>query len=107
VSGASGCFGCGYGVSQDGASAFADVVAIPCRNFGYYVAFDYRLTAQSRIHLEVRGLFHAVEFVIFHFGEVLLALFDYYVAGGAGAVSSACMLEVKAEIHGYIEKGFG
>ena len=97
---ASGGFGGGDGISQNGASAFADVVAIPRGNIHDYVAFYYGLATQARPYLEVGSLLHAIEFVVFHLREILFTLLDYYVTRGAGAVSSTGMLQVEAVIHG-------
>ncbi len=94
-------------VTQDGAAAFADVVAIPSRNFGDYVTFDYRLATEAGVHLEIRGLLYAIELIVFHFGEVLFTLFDDHVASRAGTVPTASMLQVEAEIHSDIEQRFG
>jgi hypothetical protein len=72
-----------------------------------HIALHDRLAPQTRCELVVRGLFHAVHFVIVHFGKVLFALLYHHVAGGAGTVSSARMFQMKAEIHGDVEQRLG
>ncbi len=52
------------------------------------------------------GLFHAVEFVVIHLGEVVITLLHHHVAGGAGAATAAGMFEMQTEIHGNIKQRF-
>ncbi len=87
--------------------AFADVVAVPVGDVNGDIAFHHSLAAEAGVQLEVGGLFHAVDFVIFHFGQVVGTLFGDDVAGGAGAASTTGMFQVKAEIHGDIEQRTG
>jgi hypothetical protein len=95
-----------YGVAQNRSAAFADIVAIPFRNLNQDVAFHYGLAAQTRTNLEISGLLDAIEFVVFHLGQVLFALFDYHVASRAGAVTAAGMLQMETEVHRDIEQRF-
>ena len=88
-----------------GASAFADVIAIPGGNFYRDVAFDDGLAAETGPESEAGGHVETIELVVVGFGQVLVAVDYDDVASGAGATSSAGMLEVNVEIEGDIENG--
>jgi hypothetical protein len=83
---------------------FAHVIPVPLGNRHHHVTLHHRLTPKPRMELVIRRLLHAVEFVVFHLGKIQAALFDNHVAGGAGAASTAGMLEVKTEIHGNVQQ---
>ena len=85
---------------------FADVIPVPLWNRHRYVALYNCLASKPRMELIPRGLLHAVEFVILHFGKIVVAFLHHHVAGGAGAASSAGMFEVQAEVHRDIKQGF-
>src|SRR5208282_1858546 len=84
---------------------FGNVITVPRRNFDHNLAglLDDGLASQARIQLQVGSHVETVGLIIFHLAEALLALLHYDVAGGAGAVSAASMLQVQAEVHGHIQ----
>src|SRR5262249_21894965 len=90
--------------TKNGRAAFADVVPSPCRNLDNYIAFDTCLGAQARVERQIGGGIEAVQFVVRRLREVLLAFFDHHMAGRAGAVSAAGMLEMQAKIEGNVEQ---
>jgi len=92
--------------SSRGSVSFTDIVPVPIRNGDDDIAFHYGLATEPGIELEISGLLDAVHFVVFHFGKIFHALFHDDVTGGAGAASSAGVLEVEVVVHGDIEKGF-
>ena len=51
-----------------GAAAFADVIAIPCRQADSYVACYDRLTAEAGMSREIGGKFNAIKFIVVGFG---------------------------------------
>ena len=84
--------------------SFAYVIPVPVRNQHSNITLYDRLASQAGRELKIRGLFHSIDFIVFHFGQIRLALFHDHMASGAGAASAACMLQVKAEIHRDIEQ---
>ena len=71
------------------------------------VALDFALAAESAEAAEAGGFFDAVHLGLGFLGEVLHALLDVDVAGGAGADSAAGVLDVDAVLHGELEEGAG
>ena len=87
--------------------AFADVIPVPRGNAYRHVALNNRLTAQTRIQLEIGSLFDAVELIVIHLGKIADALFHNHMARGAGAAASARVFQMEAEIHSDVEQRFG
>jgi len=56
---------------------------------------------------QARGHVEAILFIVIHGGEVVVALLDDHMAGGAGARSTAGMFNVKAEMFGKVEQAEG
>src|SRR5271166_680252 len=86
--------------------SFGNVVAVPRWNLDHYLArlLDDRLAAQARLELQIGSHVELVGFVVFHGTEKFLAFLHHDVAGGAGAVAAAGVLEVKTEVHGDVEQ---
>src|SRR5271165_4861955 len=84
---------------------FGDIVAVPGGNFDHDFArfLDYRLAAEARVQLQIGGHVEPIGLVIVHFTEQFLALPHHHVASGAGAVASAGVLQMKAEVHRNVE----
>lgn len=57
--------------------------------------------------MEVGGEVKLVGLVVVHVAEKFRAAFDYDVASSAGAVASAGVLDVKADVDTYVKEGFG
>jgi hypothetical protein len=86
--------------------AFAYVVPVPFRNVYYDVTFHDCLASEPGLQLVVGGLFHAVQFVVFHLRKIGVALLHHDVTSRAGAASAAGMFEVKPVVHRDIENRF-
>jgi len=56
--------------------------------------------------LIIRRLFHAVEFVVFHFRKIRVAFLDDYVACRTRAASATGVFQVEADVHREVEKRF-
>jgi len=98
----------GDGVAQvHGAATLADIVAVPGGNLYINIALDDALAAESRSQGQTRSHVETVGLVIVHLRQVFHAFFYDDVAGGAGAVAAASVLELNAEIQTNVKKGFG
>jgi hypothetical protein len=86
--------------------AFADVVPVPFRNGYGNIALNDGLTSEAGMELVIGRLFHAVEFIVLHLGQVGVAFLDYNVAGCASTASATCMFEMEPEVHRDIQQRF-
>jgi len=60
------------------------------------------------VRREIGRHVHAIEFVVIRFGQVAIqSVFDDHVTGRAGAVPTACVLQVNSEIDGDIKQRLG
>src|SRR5208283_1870938 len=82
-----------------------NIITVPRRNFNHHFAglLDHGLTSQTRVELQVGGHVKAVGLFVVHLAEQLFALLHHDVAGGAGAVAAAGVLQVQAEVHGHVQ----
>ena len=100
-------FADGDGVAEvHGAAAFTDVVAIPRRDFDFDIAGDHALAAEAGFQSEAGGHIQAIGFVVVHFREILHALGDDDVAGGAGTVAATGVLQVDPVVQADVEDRF-
>jgi hypothetical protein len=86
--------------------AFTDVVPVPFRNSYGNIALNDRLASKAGMELVIGRLFHAVELVVIHFGQVGVALLDYNMARCARTASTARVLEMEPEVHRNIQQRF-
>ena len=96
----------GREVGEELVRDFFDRVAVPGRDADddRAVALDLALAAQAAVHLESRGLLNAVVFGFGGLGDLIHALFDIHMAGGAGADGAAGVLDVDAGLDGDLEE---
>ena len=86
--------------------AFADVVPVPFRNSYGDIALNDGLAAKAGMELVIGRLFHAVELVVIHLGQIRVALLDYNVAGCARTASTTCVFEMEPEVHRDVQERF-
>jgi len=86
---------------------FRNVIPVPGRNFydNFTRLGDHGLASQARIKLQIGGHVEAVGFVVVHLGEILRAFFHPHVAGSAGAIAPAGVVEADAIVQRDIENG--
>src|SRR6266571_3697428 len=89
-------------------SAFGNIVAVPSGDFhdNFAWASDLALASEARIQLQVSSHVETVSFIIVHFGEQPRALFYPDMAGGAGAVTTAGVLQMNAVVQSHVKDGF-
>ena len=86
--------------------AFAHVIPVPFRNVHRDVALHYRLASQARTKLIIGCLFHAVEFIVIHLGEIRVAFLNHHMACRTRAASAAGVFQMETEIHRDIKQRF-
>src|SRR3954451_9863123 len=85
----------------------ADVVAIPARNLDYDIARYDSLAAKPRVQREPGSHVEAVCLIVVHLGKVgVRSVLDDHVAGGTGAVPTACVLQVHSKVQADVENAF-
>src|SRR5262249_34080332 len=84
--------------------AFLAVGACVHRELAPDVALDDGLAAEPGIRGQVPGGIQPIGLVVFHLAQVLSALSDDDVAGRAGAVAAARVLEAEIEVLRDVEK---
>ena len=87
-------------------SILGDVVAVPGGDFDddFSRLDDLRLATEARIQLQVGGHIEPVGFFIVELAQQFLALANYHMTSGAGAVAAAGMLKVNPEVERYIQQ---
>jgi len=88
-------------------AAFADVIAIPSRNFNSYIALHNGLATQTRAKRQPGRHIQPVQFVVFGFGEVFLAFDHNDVTRSAGAATATGMFQVNIEIQRHVQNRGG
>src|SRR5436305_6441440 len=86
------------------AMAFGNVIPVPRRNFHDNGAwfFDHALASQARAELQVGSHVEAVGFIVIHFIQTLGAYLHPEMAGSAGAVAAAGMVQKDAVVESNI-----
>jgi len=67
------------------------------------ISLDDRLTAKAGTKRETGGHIETVQFIVFGFGEIRLAVLHQNVACGASAAAAASVFQMDAEIHCDVE----
>lgn len=92
---------------KSGRATLAYVVFVPGRDFTNYIALYDSLAAQTGMQRESGSHVEAVCLVVIHLRQIAVsAILNDDVARGAGAIPSARMLEVNAEMEAHIENAF-
>jgi hypothetical protein len=94
-----------YSATQiDRSAALAHIIAIPIRNLKNDVAFNDRLASKTGMRRQSRGFIQSVRLVILDLDQIVVRLvLQNHVAGRAGAISSAGVLELDAKIQANIQ----
>ena len=88
-------------------AAFAYVIPVPVRNFDRDVPLHHRLATQALVYGDAGRHIYAILLIVVHFRKAVIALLDDHMAGGTGAVASAGVFELDAEIQRYVQYRLG
>ena len=85
-------------LKTEGSGLFADVIAIPGRNFHAHIAFYDCLATEARAQFEIRCHIQPVEFIIFRSGQILSALPHPNVARCASTYTAARVFQRHTDV---------
>src|SRR5713226_8558440 len=91
------------------AMAFGNVISVPRRNFhdnGAWL-FDHALASQAGVELQVGSHVEAIGFIVIHLIQAIGAFLYPDMAGGAGAVAAAGMVQKDAVVESNVQNGLG
>src|SRR5580700_3460101 len=89
--------------------ALGDIVAIPLGDLHYVIARpgDHRLAAKPRVQLQIRRHVQSIQLIVIRRRELVAAILDPQVTGGASAGSATSVVEKNIEVLGHIKKRHG